>query len=539
MKSSQYLSLIAFILSSNLVRSHAQTLDLDPNFGDEGIWITTEKISNRLNILPDQSILLSGARPSTGIKSDGMLTKLKSTGVTDSTFGTLGYVQIAFDDLSQNYYPYESFIASSTFSDGRIIAVGGKSGQFSDLPVKIIIAVFHSNGQIDSSFGNAGRRLLEFEGLTSRHIGILNYSNGDILVYSVLSVIGESEKKHLYLLRLNSDGNPVISFGPNGDGTAMYLMASDSPFNGLSSNGQFILTKEDKLLVGGTVASQNGFAVHRYHSNGLIDQDFGSNGHVLLETGFGTEVFDLDLQPDGKIVVFGSIRFAGDPNCVIIRLDAEGTMDPSWADQGVLRQDISFYENSIEQGVVQSDGKMLVLANRVLEDGSQEKVWMRYLPNGLPDLNFGTDGVLVFSLGDEAVYNIELKITSDHAVWLSGRQANNGVGIPIIVKYWPENYVSVTTPNSNPSLDALLFPNIAFPGQHLTLRYSLPNTGVCAAQLLDAQGKMMQNFGVLDHQTAGTHSCQLQLHPDLPVGLYHLILQTQDAQTSLPVVLKR
>jgi len=59
--------------------------------------------------------------------------------------------------------------------------------------------------------------------------------------------------------------------------------------------------------------------VLRYNSDGTLDNSFGANGVLTYKAGISGDA--VALQPDGKIVVTGSIGGLGDENVLILRLE--------------------------------------------------------------------------------------------------------------------------------------------------------------------------------------------------------------------------
>ena len=65
---------------------------------------------------------------------------------------------------------------------------------------------------------------------------------------------------------------------------------------------------------------------------GDFDPSFGNNGLILSHQGAsGSQIFAMTLQPDGKIVLAGQATDgAGDESFAALRLNADGTVDPTW-----------------------------------------------------------------------------------------------------------------------------------------------------------------------------------------------------------------
>lgn len=517
----------------------SQNLVLDPAFGDNGLWYSQHYWS-RAALLPDNSLLFCGsvlAMPPS--KSDGIVGRVLPSGVLDLAFGNNGIAQVSFDDMFNGNYPYEGLSSVISLPDGRIVAVGGKASYITEQPDKAVMAVLKPNGQVDGSFGNMGRRLFEFNGYTVTHVGLLQFSDGDPLLWCVLAKEDEPiEKTHMVFFRFNPDMSPDTSFGPNGDGTAFQLLGPASPFNGTVGTFRVGISKTDKIVMCGPTNS-TAISVTRYNSDGSEDLSFGTNGQRVIEAAFDIQTFDIDFQPDGKMLALGSLRVAGDPVFTILRLNDDGTKDISWGEEGIAVHDLGFYESVINDGVSQTDGRVLVVGSRLREDGIYEAIIVRCLPNGTLDSTFGDGGVQVFDLPNVQEVCNGLFIAPDHAVYISGSISSNGQGARFLAKFLPEEYVGTKNLDSQTDLKAKLYPSIASSGQWISLQYALAKKSLVSAQLVDAKAAVAQTFFFSENQSAGEHSMELKLRDELPAGLYRLILKTEQRQTALPVLLKR
>src|SRR5207247_5213607 len=95
---------------------------------------------------------------------------------------------------------------------------------------------------------------------------------------------------------------------------------------------------------------------------------------------------DVRLQTDGKILIQGAIShtspYAADvlvTDVVLVRLNADGSMDTSFSEGGILLpRDID-----IEVFAVQADNEILIIGGSLMT---------RYLADGSLDTNFGSGG---------------------------------------------------------------------------------------------------------------------------------------------------
>jgi uncharacterized delta-60 repeat protein len=148
------------------------------------------------------------------------------------------------------------------------------------------------------------------------------------------------------------------------------------------------------------------FALARYSSAHDLDPNFGEAGVVLLDFGRSFDwAYALALQPDGRIVVAGVSDATGSKDFALARLNADGTLDHTFGEGGLVTEDRRSLTADIIHGVaIQSDGK-IVVAGVAYEDVATldphgDFMVARYHPDGSPDLTFGVGGVMTTDFGD-------------------------------------------------------------------------------------------------------------------------------------------
>jgi uncharacterized delta-60 repeat protein len=186
--------------------------------------------------------------------------------------------------------------------------------------------------------------------------------------------------------------------------------------------GEAIAVQPDGKVVMGGSASVPGavaFGVARFNPDGSLDTSFGSGGRVFANP-FGRSVnFEgLALQPDGKIVVGGTVDFGTGPGTGyksdfwLMRFNQNGTFDPGFGTGGLVTTDL--FSHSFDQLMalaVQGDGRILAAGGvRRTPDEDNHFVVARYLPDGRLDPDFGIDGKAVTSVvGDSLFFGIALQ----------------------------------------------------------------------------------------------------------------------------------
>jgi uncharacterized delta-60 repeat protein len=100
------------------------------------------------------------------------------------------------------------------------------------------------------------------------------------------------------------------------------------------------LQPDGKIIVAGSV-SFNGayadFALARYHANGTLDIRFGQSGTQTTGIGESNDVATaVTLQTDGKIVVAGYGYSGKDYDFALARFNADGSLDKNFSHDGKI-----------------------------------------------------------------------------------------------------------------------------------------------------------------------------------------------------------
>lgn len=115
---------------------------------------------------------------------------------------------------------------------------------------------------------------------------------------------------------------------------------------------RIVLQQGNKILIAGEFTSYNGTKrknILRLHNDGTLDTSFNSN-HVFK---FGSGVFAIALQPDGKILIaVTSTTFSYKIINLVVRLNVDGTLDGSF-------NSFQHFSNSVYAIAVQEDGKII------------------------------------------------------------------------------------------------------------------------------------------------------------------------------------
>jgi uncharacterized delta-60 repeat protein len=240
--------------------------------------------------------------------------------------------------------------------------------------------------------------------------------NGKILVAGGLFSVADGGDPVVY--RLNRDGSLDSDFGDAG--RARIEGSADGKAVALA------VQADGKILVAGvSVSSGDGDAVvHRLNANGTLDRGFGENGTFVADEGNGEFAYALALQADGRSLLVGaSTRLNNTATTFVYRLRTDGTPDPSFGSAGRIVID----DGPVTAGMaaaLQPDGKLLV-TGFAFDDPDYDVVAYRLNPDGSRDGGFGADGGLRIA-GANAEAATAVAVQHDGKVILGG-VASSGI----------------------------------------------------------------------------------------------------------------
>ncbi len=320
---------------------------LDNTFGTNGVVTTpigNADYATDVAIQSDGKIVVAGNSYHNGTDWDFALTRYNSNGSLDNTFGANGIVTTGVGDLNDEAY------AIDIQGDGKIVVAGqSHNGTNKDFA----LTRYNTNGSLDNTFGTNGIVTTPI-GVSYDIVNAMAIQSDGKIVVAGFSYNGINDD--FALTRYLSNGSLDSGFGINGILTTA-VGISDSQANSLS------LQSDGKIVVAGF--SQNGnnsdFALLRYTSSGSIDNSFGTNGIVTTDIGTGDDYASSSaIQGDGKIVVAGFSHNGIDFDFSLALYHTNGMLDSTFGTNGIVQTPIGATEDFGRGMALQSDGKIVM-----------------------------------------------------------------------------------------------------------------------------------------------------------------------------------
>ena len=367
---------------------------LDATFAGDGTLSLEigvgEGAAQALAIQPDGKFIVAGWSDSGGGNFDFSLLRSNPDGSLDATFSGDGRQVVSLASIDQAFD-----VALQT--DGKIVVVGSsQTGGNADL----MVMRFAADGSLDPTFSSDGLLTQALSAVNDTASTVAIQSDGRILV------AGTSGTNYA-IERYESQGNLDPSFDTDGYNTGSFG-------NNTSSANAMALQEDGKIIVAGYGWSGSSwdFGIARHTATGALDTSFSGDGKLFISLDAGSSALEtvnaIAIQPDGKILLAGYTLGSsnGTRNGVLIRLNANGTLDTGFGGgDGIVTLSSGLWcdFNSV---MVQADGKIIAAGNNL--DGLGKTLIARFNADGSLDTAFADGGVLttLFSTGTSAIFDL-------------------------------------------------------------------------------------------------------------------------------------
>ncbi len=203
------------------------------------------------------------------------------------------------------------------------------------------------------------------------------------------AIVAGGDGRGFLVARLRGNGSPDPSFGRRGSLTIR--------FSGATAGGAraVALFRDGRVLLAGnvTLGGRTRFAVARLLPGGNLDPNFGSNG-VAVAGPPGARLEAMALQPEGELVLAGSVPNGPRRAVLVMRLLADGSPDPGFGTGGAVTSAAVKLAGRARDVLVQPDGRIALAV--APEQGVAARATFiagRLTATGAWDPSFDGDGV--------------------------------------------------------------------------------------------------------------------------------------------------
>ncbi len=406
---------------------------LDPTFGDGGVVYIdlgagVVSGADAVVLQPDGRTVLGGAVASSTSKLRFLLVRLTTTGGLDTSFGDGGIVDTPIPAGTGGGVHALTVTGDGTIVAGGLVLLTALSSDFA-------IARYSPGGVLDRTFGDGG---IAFAGIgppeSLRLASIAVLPDGSILAAGDAETLAP-HSSDLVIAKLSPNGSLDTTFGASGKARI--------DIRPVDSGGAMVPQPDGKILVVGSSAPGGGPAdpsAVRLNADGSFDPSFGAAGKVVLALPTPSAADTVVLDGAGRIVLGGSTGKSLSGDFAVFRLTSTGALDSTFGSGGVASADFGANDRVMGGGLyIQADGKYLAAGQTYTSSPfTVRDAVARFLPDGAPDLGFGTGGRVV--VPDRS----DFYVVSSAVAFSGGRATFAGVWRPLWVAPPAPNWMGVS-----------------------------------------------------------------------------------------------
>jgi uncharacterized delta-60 repeat protein len=478
---------------------------------------------NDVKVLPNQQILCTGVALSNVYTGELKVLRYNPNGMLDNGFGNGGVFSFL---TTTETYGFDSY----RLSNGKIIICGLAAITFGYYD--ILLLRIDENGTLDQTFGNNGFTVTSFSGQNDFAYAMDVQTDGKIVVAgSITDTVDFWDDPAI--MRFTENGFADPTFGVNGKVT---IPAIDFD-NELTS---IVIQDDGKIVASGhyskvfTGNMDFDVLVFRVDTNGVPDPSFGVNG--IVKTSINPAIddaFGLALDTAQNIIVAG-FTSAASLDMALLKYDQSGTLDPNFGVGGIVISDIT--DTDVGYDVeVQPDNKIIVGGSSgTFLASSGATVW-KYLPNGTLDSTFATNGIVTTHIGPNNEEATGIALQADGKIVAAGKYNNPGSSLndAFVLRYHNGGVTSLSEPSAQNEF--AIYPNPITAGEQITI-YAQQGYGKnMQIQISDVTGKVLIVEQILN---SGNTKTQMHIPSIISSGVYFMLLTDGKSQQMQKLLVK-
>lgn len=319
----------------------------------------------------------------------------RADGTLDNRFGGDGFIRAGiFPALVRYVEPQATGVAVQR--DGKIVLVGYRSGVASDTPAPVVMRL-HPNGAPDRSFGEGGLVAPRPHGGRADVLHAVDIQPGGRII-----AVGARNERDRKAIQVKRPAGLVVAYRPDGRVDSSFGEGGRVFFPGRKARYAYTGLLDVSVLANGEILvvgyRSDRLLVARLKTNGELDRSFGDgDGMVSIGLGRGAlccpeQASVFSLKDGGSVVLTD-----GFSPVLMARLRQDGRLNRRFGKGGIARQNRSA-STEMHDVAVQGDGRIVAVGVDV-RGGRLVFVTLRFLPDGRRDRSFGNRGVMSLPLG--------------------------------------------------------------------------------------------------------------------------------------------
>lgn len=350
------------------------------------------------------------------------------SGYLDPSFGNGGWVNTDFGGKDQSG-------CVAVQPDGKLL-VGGRSNAFSG-SFDFIVVRYLENGQLDLSFGDQGKVVLDF-GSTQENVEFIHYLPENKILIGGYSNLSPNTRS--YVVRLFEDGRIDSSFANQGVLSFKYGRSTGILNMDLQEDGKYVFG-----CIGVIDTLDVDFLVTRFHPDGQIDTSFNHTGWTYYDFMTRENIpFDMFVQKDHKIFLSGCSGVYPKANFAFVRYNEDGSLDSSFGTNGSAQTDFAGNQDVAYSSIIQEDGSFYTSGTVRDSITNYDFALAKYNPDGSLDQRFGINGKRTYDFKGPVDFGLYMKQQKDGKLLVCGENNVLTKNSFVVVRFDKEGTIDPT-----------------------------------------------------------------------------------------------
>ena len=169
-----------------------------------------------------------------------------------------------------------------------------------------------------------------------------------------------------------------------------------------------------------------GYASLGYSQYEMLDSTFNDDGMVTTVIDVNADyIFSIAIQADDKTVAAGMAMISGANQVALARYKLDGSLDSTFGTNGIVLVSVGGLSDAASSVAIQTDGKIVIGGSTY--NTTLDFLAIRFLTDGTLDTTFSGDGIAIIPIGSTNDVCRDILIQSDGKIILSGKsQVSSG-----------------------------------------------------------------------------------------------------------------
>ena len=324
---------------------------VDPAYGTAGkttLQVASLRTDIQAMLLLNNELYICG-NTGTGSNTYAFVSKLKSNGVMDVSFGNAGL------SIFSTYFTFNDMVYNPVTN--KLIVAGMKGTQTAT------IACMNTNGLLDTGFGNLGSTEVG-TGNSSIYYQIndiqIDKAHHYLLTGKYYTTMGTGTFTKLVVMRFDSNGN--LDTGFDSDGLAFY----NSQSSGSHEEGRRIFANSvnEYYICGSSYVNGSdwNYAVLKIKNDGSTQNAFGTNGwkiYDLTNQGETETILNAEMMSNENLLLTGNQGSGDTVHFAMLMIKPDGSRDHTFSPNGLFLNIFGNNNNSSSYGLaITTEGKI-------------------------------------------------------------------------------------------------------------------------------------------------------------------------------------